>query len=193
MDRRIEVEMTRQMIINTLFLGFSISMLISDCEAFSVQKLVLITQSKRASASLLHMSEFDVNTFSTPIEIQQTNLFNILIASSSEPASEILPNNEITMNANSDELNIAVFLIGIFPFIWATIEFWRRIAVGLPFGTGSDSIVIIGEDNKPSSSRGRQVLGKGALVVAYILFAIAGVSVGVSVFSVIASAPPTSL
>lgn len=167
-------------------------MLTSDCEAFSVQKPVLITQSKRASASLLHMSEFDVNTFSTPIEIQQTILFNILLASS-EPASEILPNNEITMNANSDELNIAVFLIGIFPFIWATIEFWRRIAVGLPFGTGSDSIVIIGEDNKPSSSRGRQVLGKGALVVAYILFAIAGVSVGVSVFSVIASAPPASL
>jgi hypothetical protein len=28
------------------------------------------------------------------------------------------------------------------PFVWAGIEFWRRIAVGDPFGTGTDSVLI---------------------------------------------------
>lgn len=35
-----------------------------------------------------------------------------------------------------------VFVVGCIPFLWATWEFWRRIAVGLPFGTGSDSVVF---------------------------------------------------
>ena len=89
----------------------------------------------------------------------------------------------------SNEVNISVFVIGLIPFGWATVEFWRRIAVGASFGTGKDSIVIIGEDGDPSSSRGRQVLGEGALVVAYALFAIAALAVGFSVFSVV-TAPP---
>ena len=29
-----------------------------------------------------------------------------------------------------------IFIIGCVPFVWAGIEFWRRIAVGDPFGTG---------------------------------------------------------
>lgn len=52
-----------------------------------------------------------------------------------------------------------VFVIGIAPFTWASVEFWRRIAVGESFGTGGDS-VIIGDDLNPASSRGRRVLGK---------------------------------
>ena len=52
-----------------------------------------------------------------------------------------------------------VFAIGVLPFAWASAEFWRRIAVGQPFGTGKDSI-IIGEDQNPESSRGRRTLGK---------------------------------
>lgn len=70
-----------------------------------------------------------------------------------------------------------VFLAGVFPFAVATVEFWRRIAVGASFGTGSDSVVFttttIGEDNKPESSRGKQILGRDSLITAYILFAIA--------------------
>ncbi len=67
-----------------------------------------------------------------------------------------------------------VFLAGIFPFAVATVEFWRRIAVGDSFGTGSDSVVFtIGEDNQPKSSRGKQVLGTDSLITAYILFALA--------------------
>jgi hypothetical protein len=107
----------------------------------------------------------------------------------------------------SPETTIIVFIIGIIPFIWATYEFWRRIAVGATFGTGKDSVVIpspfdtddendlimIGEDNNPNSSRGRQTLDRGALTVAYILFAIAGGSIAIAVASVVMGPQPTPL
>jgi len=99
---------------------------------------------------------------------------------------------------------VVVFIIGIIPFIWATIEFWRRIAVGASFGTGKDSVVIpspfsetdddglisIGEDGNPLSSRGRQTLDRGALIVAYVLFAIAGGSVAIAIASVVMGPVP---
>ena len=108
----------------------------------------------------------------------------------------------------SPETTIIVFIIGIIPFIWATYEFWRRIAVGATFGTGKDSVVIpspfsdkddendlimIGEDNNPNSSRGRQTLDRGALTVAYILFAIAGGSIAIAVASVVMGPQPNPL
>ena len=86
---------------------------------------------------------------------------------------------------NSD---VWVFLIGIFPFAWASVEFWRRIAFGEAFGTGSDQ-VIIGMDDMPSDSRGRRVLGKGALFVAYFLFAASFATISVVIYSVISSSP----
>lgn len=86
----------------------------------------------------------------------------------------------------SPELNTIVFVIGLVPFLWATIEFWRRIAVGEPFGTGKDS-VIIGEDLKPLSSRGRRTLGRGALVTAYVLFGIAIFTVAITIYSVLST------
>ncbi len=52
-----------------------------------------------------------------------------------------------------------VFFVSALPFGWATIEFWRRIAKGERFGTGSDSI-LIGDDLDPASSRGQRSLGK---------------------------------
>jgi hypothetical protein len=72
--------------------------------------------------------------------------------------------------------DIVVFALGLLPFAWAGWEFRRRIARGATFGTGSDSVVI-GEDLNPKSSRGRRVLGKGTLAVAYALFGIAGFAV----------------
>ena len=99
----------------------------------------------------------------------------------------------------SPETTVAVFIIGVIPFVWATIEFWRRIAVGASFGTGSDSVVIprpdddfitIGEDGNPESSRGRRTLDKGALTVAYVLFAVAAGSVGIALMSVLMGPRP---
>jgi hypothetical protein len=109
------------------------------------------------------------------------------VATSLQNVPGMLMAAESTLSpTNSD---IWVFVAGIIPFLWATIEFWRRIAVGEPFGTGSDS-VIIGEDSNPSSSRGRRVLGKDALVAAYILFGIAAATLTVVLYTVITSEPP---
>ena len=92
---------------------------------------------------------------------------------------------EIVFN-NTDFL---IFLAGIFPFVWATVEFWRRVMTGQSFGTGTDSI-IIGIDDAPQDSRGRRILGKGALFTAYALFIIAFGTIGIVGYSVVTSAPP---
>ena len=86
--------------------------------------------------------------------------------------------------------NVWIFIAGIIPFGWATVEFWRRIAVGEPFGTGSDS-VYIGKDNSPTQSRGRRVLDRGAFLVAYALFGIAAAASGIALYSVVTSPPPS--
>jgi hypothetical protein len=97
--------------------------------------------------------------------------------------------NTVQFLQNSD---FWVFLAGVFPFAWATVEFWRRIAFGEAFGTGSDQ-VIIGMDDAPSDSRGRVVLGKGALYVAYILFAVSFGTIGIVFYSVISSGAPPEI
>ena len=98
----------------------------------------------------------------------------------------------------SPTTTLVVFIIGVIPFLWATVEFWRRIAFGESFGTGKDSVVIprpddvitIGEDGNPESSRGRRTLDKGALTVAYVLFAVAAGSVGIAIASVVMGPRP---
>ena len=84
--------------------------------------------------------------------------------------------------------DVWVFLAGVFPFAWATVEFWRRIMFGEQFGTGSDAI-IIGMDDAPSDSRGRRVLGRGAIITAYVLFAISFATIGIVLYSVATSGP----
>ena len=102
----------------------------------------------------------------------------------------------------SKEATIIIFIIGIIPFIIATFEFWRRIAVGATFGTGSDSVVFpttatttttIGEDNAPNSSRGKQILGTDSLITAYIIFATVAVVLGIVLYSVVTSPIPPSI
>jgi len=108
-----------------------------------------------------------------------------------------------TIEGLSPTTNTIVFVLGLIPFLWATYEFWSRIASGASFGTGADSIQIrpgnsdngtggtsIGEDGNPSKSRGRKVLGDDALLVAYVLFAVAIGSVGIAVYSVVSSPLP---
>ena len=65
-----------------------------------------------------------------------------------------------------------VFIIGCVPFLWATVEFWRRIAVGDSFGTGKDSVIINDTSGKRSKPLQR-VLGQDAIIAARILFALA--------------------
>lgn len=126
-----------------------------------------------------------------------------LIASSEMEASSTISTGTGTEQFTASPLieglsptaNIIVFIIGLIPFIWATYEFWSRIAVGASFGTGADSIQIrpsgttIGQDGDPLKSRGQQVLGDDALAVAYFLFAVAIASVSIAVYSVVSSPP----
>ena len=68
-----------------------------------------------------------------------------------------------------------VFVVGCVPFLWATVEFWRRIAVGDPFGTGQDS-VIINDTSGQRKQAVRRVLGQDAIIAARILFGLAAAS-----------------
>ena len=67
-----------------------------------------------------------------------------------------------------------VFVIGVIPFVWATYEFWRRIAVGEPFGTTKDGSVVIAPEPDKVTGQPRRLLGRGAITLAYILFAAVG-------------------
>ena len=82
-----------------------------------------------------------------------------------------------------------VFLIGTVPFLWAAWEFWRRIAVGASFGTGSDSIVIDpslvddADDDQVRRFGGRRVLGADAIWAARALMTVAAGSVALALYS----------
>jgi len=122
--------------------------------------------------------------FLTPVDNYSSILLSI------EASKDAIAQKSVLETSNDNFINVLVFIVGIIPFAIATNEFWRRIAVGEPFGTGSDSVIItIGQDNNPQSSRGRQRLGKGALTIAYILFAVAAFAIGIAVYSVISSPP----
>ena len=67
------------------------------------------------------------------------------------------------------------------------VEFWRRIAVGASFGTGTDSIVIDpsfdaddADEDQLRRFGGRRVLGSDAIAAAYVLMAVAGGSVALA-------------
>ena len=143
------------------------------------------------SSSLLDSSSLIA---SNNISLQSAQLTDAIDSTTATAAS-------VQIEQQDPTTTIIIFIIGIIPFIWATFEFWRRIAVGASFGTTSDSVVIpspfdnddsdkndmitIGEDGNPMSSRGRRTLDRGALSVAYVLFAIAAGSVGLAVASVV--------
>eukprot|EP00546_Thalassionema_frauenfeldii_P002629 CAMPEP_0178933102 /NCGR_PEP_ID=MMETSP0786-20121207/23060_1 /TAXON_ID=186022 /ORGANISM="Thalassionema frauenfeldii, Strain CCMP 1798" /LENGTH=114 /DNA_ID=CAMNT_0020610615 /DNA_START=253 /DNA_END=597 /DNA_ORIENTATION=- len=108
-----------------------------------------------------------------------------------ELSSSLLIAADTNKSLSLGNTDVVVFLIGLIPFTWATVEFWRRIAVGEPFGTGKDS-VYIGKDDAPLESRGLRTLDRGAFFVAYILFGIAAGVIGLTLYSVISTSPPPS-
>ena len=175
---------------------------LSNCRVFSTRTAAFVPLSSHQQNGVVR---------SNPIRLVNAPLFMSPSDSISSFASisntlpvelangQIQPSN-LQIEQLSPTTTVIVFLIGIVPFLWATCEFWRRIAVGASFGTGSDSVIIpspfeenkderitIGEDNNPNSSRGRRTLDKGALTVAYLLFAVAGGSVAIALASVLMS------
>ena len=183
-----------------------------SCHAFLAPAPLIITPSPLAIGNQQHHNagpnyqrmrprgDISLNAHEM-LEVAASNL----LLSASGPDG-VVAQSPPSAEALSPATNVAVFVVGLIPFLWATVEFWRRIAVGATFGTGKDSVVIprpqdvlldddgnplitIGEDANPTSSRGRQVLGKDALVVAYLLFGIAAAAVGIALYSVV-TAPP---
>ena len=129
-----------------------------------------------------------------PLESLTVAVANVAAATSATTATDASAVAATT--GLSPTTTIIVFIVGVIPFAWATIESRRRIDVGASFGTGADSVVFstIGQDDAPESSRGRRVLGKGALVVAYVLFAIAAGVLGLVLWSVLTTPlPPSSM
>ena len=127
--------------------------------------------------------------------------FSILISDATTATMTMTDNDSIGML--SKEMTVIVFIIGVIPFIIATYEFWRRIAVGATFGTGNDSVVFptttsitttttIGEDNAPNSSRGKQILGQDSLITAYLIFTTVAIVLGIVLYSVVTSPIPAS-
>ena len=112
---------------------------------------------------------------------------DFLTTTSSVSSFQILLSDTTTSSwlANTD---VWVFIAGIIPFAWATVQFWTRIATGQPFGTGED-FIYIGKDNVPEESRGQRTLDRGAFLVAYVLFGIAAAAIGITLYSVITSPP----
>jgi len=170
-----------------------------------------VQRSKTLITSSLSSSSSSINLHHSPLDIAIDSItLNDYISPSSQPTIDAITTSTTTHSlissssflindsniiggelSNQNIQDIVIFIIGVIPFIWATIEFFRRVSLGLPFGTGSDSVTIfIGEDDNVESSRGRRVLGKGALVIAILLFGIASASIGIAVYSVITSAPP---
>lgn len=129
------------------------------------------------------------------------NREELLVQAAAISAAEITP-----LSKGDALLNTAVFFAGTIPFLYATWEFWRRIAFGQQFGTGDDPVVFPkpGEEKQPliveeartkkprkigkdgqltigmdaDTNRGRRVLGQDALLFAYFLmFAAASTAV----------------
>mmetsp|Transcript_15686 Transcript_15686/g.16961 ORF Transcript_15686/g.16961 Transcript_15686/m.16961 type:complete len:206 (-) Transcript_15686:189-806(-) len=123
-----------------------------------------------------------------------STMISTLTSSSSSSSSSSLALNLMTLLEEDNNVNSIIFFLGLVPFAWATVEFWRRISVGESFGSGTDSIIIsttIGVDGSPTDSRGQRVLGKGALLTAYTIFIIAFATLGIVGYSILSSPPPS--
>lgn len=160
----------------------------STFSSFSSFDVVRESQKRRSEVHANHRHQ--PSSFSSaerrPVQSpSSSSAMNLMFLSDAASSAGTANAGNLALFKNAD---VWVFLVGIFPFAWAAVEFWRRIMFGEPFGTGRDS-VIIGMDDAPSDSRGRRVLGRGALITAYVLFVIAFGTVGIVLYSVASSTP----
>ena len=104
-----------------------------------------------AFTSTPHLSSQSLRTSISPLGTTIPHFTNPTVLFSIPPGLDESTGQAFAL---SNELNVAVFVVGLVPFLWATYEFWRRIAFGESFGTGSDSVVI-GKEGDKVNSRGR--------------------------------------
>ena len=164
----------------TFLLTIMLSVAVTGFQVHQGAGLSLGTKSPAASYGFSRQQLGQQRSMNPPFTRKESSSTLHLLA---EASSETV--QAVSFWQNTD---VWVFLAGVFPFAWATVEFWRRIMFGETFGTGSDAI-IIGMDDAPSDSRGVRVLGKGAIITAYILFAISFATMGIVLYSVATSGP----
>ena len=92
-----------------------------------------------------------------------------------DPSSAVEATASFTPRGITTE-DTVVFVLGMVPFVWASYEFWRRIAVGEPFGTTTDSVIIRDTSGPSELPERRRVLGKGAIMTARALFLAVGLT-----------------
>jgi hypothetical protein len=97
------------------------------------------------------------------------------VAQAAAAASSASPSS--APGALSPTTTVLVFVAGLIAFAATTVEFWRRVALQLPFGTGGNNkdqslLIVIGDDSDRSLSR-RRVVGKDAVLVATVVFGVA--------------------
>ena len=111
----------------------------TNCNSFQTASFTNIrnikSNERQTRTNVLSMNQLSPEFSTNGPFSEHVNMFNNPFAiadSSTLPSGEPLP----AVEGLSPEANIIVFIIGIIPFIWATYEFWSRIAVGASFGTG---------------------------------------------------------
>mmetsp|Transcript_12583 Transcript_12583/g.15487 ORF Transcript_12583/g.15487 Transcript_12583/m.15487 type:complete len:197 (-) Transcript_12583:81-671(-) len=186
------LRLVRFMIISMIILGTEALNIVTSRNIMSGHVPLLVGTTRTRTPFQLSNNNNDYLT-----NIVDSNNMHVSSSTTTTTIANSIPND----TPLSSTTNVIIFIIGLIPFLWATYEFWSRIAVGSSFGTGKDSIQIrpsesnkittIGRDNDLNKSRGQQVLGDDALLVAYFLFAVAIGSVGIAVYSVVSSPSST--
>ena len=90
------------------------------------------------------------------------------------------PPTAMTFEPEVRNSDVAVFVAGVVPFVWATGEFWRRVLKGEVFGTGRDSVRFDQPFNDNAERAGGRKLTSTALNAAYALFIVAGGSLALA-------------
>lgn len=81
-------------------------------------------------------------SFASSIVKQLSLTLPVMMTESSVVVSETEAVEAATAQPLSTAAIVGIFVVGFIPYAVATVEFWRRIAVGASFGTGSDSVVF---------------------------------------------------
>jgi hypothetical protein len=145
-----------------------------------------------AMANVMDPTTTTTMTPMAPLLALPDSISNVVSPSAATASSS--PSSSSAAGTLSPTTTVLVFVVGLIPFAVATVEFWRRVALRLPFGTGGGEdesvLIVIGDDDNRQLSRGRRVLGNDAIVVALVLFGVAAAVIGIVVASVLTSTPP---
>lgn len=128
-----------------------------------------------------------------------TGFFNHNLNSLLKSTSSYSPSSSSRLPASLTAENIkdiSIFMVGTVPFVWAGIEFNRRVLNNEGFGTSLNRVFFAWPDDDDddelnnNNNNNTIVLGKSALSLAYLLFGSAFLITAISIISITTSAKP---